>query len=320
MRLIDDRAPGYRKLCVLLYAHTGRAYILGITGSPGSGKSSLVDALVVHFRGENRKVGVVAIDPSSPFSGGAILGDRIRMQRHFLDEGVFIRSVATRGALGGLSHSVMDVTRVLDAYGSDVIIVETVGVGQDELDIAGLAHTTVVVTSPGQGDDIQAVKAGILEIADVFVVNKADRPGVESAVANLEHMMGLGREARGVLLHGHAADVHHPDARAASAEPAPLWTPPVIQTVATKNEGIKELAAAFTRHRKFLSDTETGRARQALRLERECLSIFREAVLMHAEKKLGHTLGDALLRVRSNQEDPYTAAEGLVQMATGDKL
>lgn len=316
IRLIDDRVEGYRQLCVQLFPHTGRAYVLGVTGSPGSGKSTLVDAMVGQFRERGLRVGVVAVDPSSPYSGGAILGDRIRMQRHFLDDGVFIRSVATRGALGGLSSSASDVIRVLDAFGSDVVLVETVGVGQDELDIAGLAHTTVVVTAPGFGDGIQAVKAGILEIADVFVVNKADKPGAEATVADLEQMIALGKETAHILGHGH---VTMPVASQANSDEEG-WTPPVIQTSATQGGGIKELLDACERHRRYVHDTDQGRAQQALRLEKECLAIFRETVLAQAERKLGSALGQELERVRTLQQDPYTTAERLAQMASGDKI
>lgn len=316
IRLIDDRVEGYRQLCVQLFPHTGRAYVLGITGSPGSGKSSVVDAMVGHFRQRDLRVGVVAVDPSSPYSGGAILGDRIRMQRHFLDDGVFIRSVATRGALGGLSSSASDVIRVLDAFGSDVVLVETVGVGQDELDIAGLAHTTVVVTAPGFGDGIQAVKAGILEIADVFVVNKADKPGAEATVADLEQMIAMGKETAHTFGHGHATMPLPTQASSSDAD----WTPPVIRTSATQGNGISELLEACERHRRYVQDTDQGRAQQALRLEKECLAIFRETVLVQAERKLGPVLGRELERVRTLQQDPYTTAERLAQMASGDKI
>ncbi|HMR07375.1 MAG TPA: methylmalonyl Co-A mutase-associated GTPase MeaB, partial [Polyangiaceae bacterium] len=193
-RAVDDRLPGYRELLQELFPHTGRAWLIGITGNPGAGKSTLTDRLIIRFRSAGQRVAVVAVDPTSPFSGGAILGDRIRMQRHFEDEGVFIRSLATRGALGGLSRSAMDVARVLDASGADVILVETVGVGQDELEITRAAHSTLVVLSPGMGDDIQAIKAGILEIADVFAVNKADRDGADATVRDLELMLALGSD------------------------------------------------------------------------------------------------------------------------------
>ncbi|HPB97160.1 MAG TPA: methylmalonyl Co-A mutase-associated GTPase MeaB [Polyangiaceae bacterium] len=192
-RLVDDRVDGYIEMLKDLYPHTGKAWVVGVTGNPGAGKSTLTDRLVAYWRGEGKRVGVVAVDPTSPFSGGAILGDRIRMQRHFEDPDVFIRSLATRGALGGLSHSAMDTVRILDAWGADVVLVETVGVGQDELEITRAAHSTLVVMAPGLGDGIQAIKAGILEIADVFAVNKADRDGADATVRDLELMVALGK-------------------------------------------------------------------------------------------------------------------------------
>ncbi len=228
MRDIDDRTTAARAALKALHPHTGRAYIVGITGNPGAGKSTVVDALIAHYRAAGDKVGVVAVDPTSPFSGGAILGDRIRMQRHFTDDGVFIRSLATRGHLGGLSRSTFDVVAVLDAMGYQRILVETVGVGQDEVEVMKAAHTSVVVTVPGLGDDIQAIKAGILEIADVLVVNKADREGADRTERDLMHMLDL-RAA------GERKDVE------------------IIRTIANRGlgngSGIAELAEAIERHR-----------------------------------------------------------------------
>ncbi|HTN83279.1 MAG TPA: methylmalonyl Co-A mutase-associated GTPase MeaB, partial [Sorangium sp.] len=188
-RLVDDRVGDHAAILKDLFPHTGRAWVLGVTGNPGAGKSTLTDRLIGVFRKQGRRVAVVAVDPTSPFTGGAILGDRIRMQAHFGDPDVFIRSLATRGALGGLSRSAADIARVLDAWGADVVLVETVGVGQDELEITRMAHTTLVVAAPGMGDEVQAIKAGILECADVFAVNKADRDGADAAVRDLELMI-----------------------------------------------------------------------------------------------------------------------------------
>jgi LAO/AO transport system kinase len=193
MRDLDDGMPSARQALRELFAHTGHAYVVGLTGSPGAGKSSLTDRLVAYHRAAGRTVGVVAVDPTSPFTGGAILGDRIRMQDHALDPGVFIRSMATRGNLGGLSRATSDVVSVLDAMGKDVVLVETVGVGQDEIEVAELAHSVVVVAVPGMGDDVQAIKAGVLEIADVFAVNKADREGADRTVRDLQQMLELRR-------------------------------------------------------------------------------------------------------------------------------
>ncbi len=223
LRLLDDQSPQAVDILRALYPKTGRAHIIGVTGSPGSGKSTLVARLVGEYRNRNRTVGVLAIDPSSPFSGGAILGDRIRMMEHGEDDGVFIRSVATRGALGGLSASTAGMVDVLDAMGLDMVIIETVGVGQDEVDIVRTAQTTVVVVVPGLGDDIQAIKAGILEIADVFVVNKADKHGADQTIADLRSMQNL-----------YAGQ--------------PKWLPPILATVATSNDGVIEVVNAVDQH------------------------------------------------------------------------
>jgi LAO/AO transport system kinase len=222
MRIADDRSGDYISEMVRIWAHTGHARIIGITGAPGAGKSTLTDALITHYRSLGKSVGVAAVDPSSPFSGGAILGDRIRMASHANDEEVFIRSVATRGHLGGLSISAMDIAAILDAIGKDVIIIETVGVGQDEVDISSLADTCIVTVMPGAGDDIQAIKAGILEVADIFVVNKADREGADRTVRDLKTMLELTTQRE--------------------------WTPPVIKTIAVKKSGIEELAEAIALH------------------------------------------------------------------------
>src|SRR5580658_6110479 len=217
LRLVDDRTPPFTEVLKDLFAYTGKAYVVGVTGNPGAGKSTLTDRLIEVFRTRGKTVAVVAVDPTSPFSGGAILGDRVRMQRHAEDPEVFIRSVATRGHLGGLSRSARDMVRVLDAYGADVVLVETVGVGQDELEITRTAHTTLVVTAPGMGDEVQAFKAGLLECADVFAVNKADRDGADGTVRDLELMIALGSEAmvavgkhKGHVVHGKGHDASIP--------------------------------------------------------------------------------------------------------------
>jgi LAO/AO transport system kinase len=285
MRDLDDRMPGAEEVLKRLYPHTGRARVLGITGNPGAGKSTVVDALIALYRREGRRVGVVAVDLTSPFSGGAILGDRIRMQRHATDPGVFIRSLATRGHLGGLSRSTADVVAVLDAMGFDVVLVETVGVGQDEVEIVSQADTTVVVTVPGLGDEIQAIKAGILEIADVLVVNKADREGTDRTVRDLTYMLEL-RHSTG----GDPIDVE------------------IVRTVATSGQGIDELAHAVERHRAGLErDPASRRRRRAEAALAEVLDDrIRRAVAaaLAAHPELIDQLAERTL-------DPYSAADRL---------
>jgi LAO/AO transport system kinase len=315
LRAVDDRLPGYTDLLKELFPNTGRAYVVGVTGNPGAGKSTLVDRLIEAMRAEGKQVGVLAVDPSSPFSGGAILGDRIRMSRHSTDAGVFIRSVATRGHLGGLSRSARDMVRILDAYGCDVILVETVGVGQDELEITRTAHTTLVVMAPGLGDDVQASKAGLLECADVFAVNKADRDGADSTVRDLELMIALGGETRvasgkgrGHVVHGRAAS---PPA-AESPVGSQRWTPPILRCVATRGEGIAELSSALSRHRAWLEGTEGGRARRKERLAEEVREGLREALIDAATGMLGEEIDLAVRSVDAREIDPYTATERLI--------
>jgi LAO/AO transport system kinase len=286
MRDLDDERPEAFAALRRLYPHGGRASVIGVTGLPGAGKSTLVDQLVAHHRAAGRTVAVVAIDPTSPFTGGAILGDRIRMQRHAGDPGVFIRSLATRGALGGLSRSTRDVVAVFDAMGFDVVLIETVGVGQDEVDVARTAHTTLVVTAPGLGDGVQAVKAGLLEVADVFVVNKADRPDAERAVAHLNAMLDL------APIHG--------------------WRPPVLATVATTGEGIPALAAAIEAHRADLERSGEWARRARLRQRAELVDRVLYLLRRRAEAAMERPL-DALLDALERREtDPYSAAEALL--------
>ncbi len=310
VRFVDDQADGFIEVLERLYPYSHDAHVIGVTGTPGAGKSTLVDQLVRHYRRQDRSVGVVAVDPTSPYTGGAILGDRIRMQQHFLDQGVFIRSLATRGHLGGVSRSASDVMRVIAAGGFDIVIVETVGVGQDELEVAGLADSTLVVVPPGLGDDIQAIKAGILEVADLFVVNKADRDGADIAVRDLEQMMMLGETLMRAAAKapGHSAATVRPDRES----PAGTWTVPVIKTVATRGEGIAELVTSLDAHVAFLRDGEEGRRRRDARKEREFAAIFRDAVYRHALERLAGEYQDALVKARSGQSDPYSAAAGLV--------
>ena len=280
-----------------LFPETGRARIVGVTGPPGAGKSTLVQRLAQAYRKQGRRVGIVAVDPSSPFTGGAILGDRIRMAEIYTDPGVFIRSMATRGALGGLARATSDAVDVLDAAGFDLILIETVGVGQDEVDIARTADTTAVVLVPGLGDDIQAIKAGILEIADVFVVNKAERDGADRAVAELSMMLDFALE----------------DA----------WRPPIVKTSAPQAAGVPELVEALDAHGRYLEESGEAAARRAGRARSRLLGLlegrFRRAVEARAPEPDG--LEEAVRSVAARAEDPYAAAdrlfEGVVRRGAG---
>ena len=293
MRDLDDRRPAAIAQLKELFPHTGKAYLVGITGNPGAGKSTVVDALIAHYRAAGERVGVVCVDPTSPFSGGAILGDRIRMQRHALDEGVFIRSLATRGHLGGMSRSTFDIAHVLDAMGFDRVLIETVGVGQDEVEVMKAAHTTVVVTVPGLGDDIQAIKSGLLEVADVLVVNKADREGADRTERDLLHMLDLRAS-------GERKEVE------------------IVRTIATRGtadgSGIAEMAAAIDRHRErsWVGEGATVRATARARahlseLVRALLADRAEAAMM-ARGGLDEIAQNVVERTR----DPWSIAEDLV--------
>ena len=285
MRLIDDAQPAAEGELRALFPSTGRAQLIGITGNPGAGKSTLVDRLIAHLRGMGKTVGVVAVDPTSPFTGGAILGDRIRMQDHALDAGVFIRSLATRGQLGGLSRATGDCVRVLDAMGKDVVIVETVGVGQDEVEVCRLAHTTVVVVVPGLGDDIQAIKAGILEVADLFCVNKADREGADRTVRDLRQMLELSAKDRDV---------------------------PIVKCVASQGEGTAELWGAIDGHYQFLKSGPGLLQRETQRARYELIEILRDRMLRAAVERLtaqGAHLDELALRIAKRDLDPYSVAD-----------
>jgi LAO/AO transport system kinase len=320
MRLVDDDAAGSHDLLKALWPHTGKAWVLGVTGNPGAGKSTLVDRLIQAYRARGSRVGVVAVDPSSPYTGGAILGDRIRMSRHALDDGVFIRSLATRGHLGGLTRSACDVVRVLDASGYDVVIVETVGVGQDELEITHTAHSTLVVMAPGMGDEVQATKAGILECADVFAVNKADREGADSAVRDLELMISLGNESiralskmRGHATHTSADGFAPPGASGAAGEGKDgRWTPPIVKCVASRGDGVAEVVEALVRHRAWVEGTELGKAGRRARLAEQIREALREALIEAAVHDLGPHVDEAVRAVDARAVDPYTAIEDLV--------
>lgn len=320
LRMVDDRVEGAIDVLKELFPHTGKAFVLGVTGNPGAGKSTLCDRLIAAFRAQGKRVAVLAVDPTSPFTGGAILGDRIRMQRHAADDGVFIRSVATRGHLGGLSRSARDMVRVLDAASFDVVLVETVGVGQDELEITRTAHTTLVLMAPGLGDEVQAIKAGILECADVFAVNKADREGADATVRDLELMIALGNDSLLALSkvkghRTHTAQDGHVGPGAAATETR--WTPPIVKCVATKGTGIDELVTALQGHRAWAEGTEAGQARRRARLAEELRDGLRETLLEAALVELRDAMIEALAAVADRKVDPYTATEGLLRAFQG---
>jgi LAO/AO transport system kinase len=287
--LVEDESPLLREVMAALAPHAGRAHIVGITGSPGVGKSTSTSALVSAYRAVGKRVGVLAVDPSSPFSGGALLGDRVRMQDHATDAGVFIRSMASRGHLGGLAWSTPQALRVLDAAGFDVVLVETVGVGQSEVEIAGMADTTLVLLAPGMGDGIQAAKAGILEVGDIYVVNKADRDGVQNVTRDLRAMLALAERA--------------PDA----------WAPPILKTVASRNEGIDEVVAAIDDRLSWMKGNGVLVERRRSRARDEI-----EAIAMTAlRSRFAHLHGDARLdvlaaKVADGDTDPYAAADELI--------
>ena len=317
LRVVDDRPAGYAELLKALWPRAGRAWVVGVTGNPGAGKSTLCDRLIEVFRAKGQRVGVVAVDPSSPYSGGAILGDRIRMARHTLDDGVFIRSLATRGHLGGLSRSARDSARVLDAAGYGVVVVETVGVGQDELEVTRTAHTTLVVTAPGLGDEVQAIKAGILECADVFAVNKSDREGADATARDLEVMIALGNESIRDLSktpghRTHTAADGHVAPRADSDVAREAWTPPIVKCVATRGDGVEELVSALGRHHAWLLGSAAGQARQRERLGQEVRDALREALIEVAVDGIGDAIEAMASRVQARMIDPYSATEELV--------
>ena len=295
--LVEDDRPGARAALAALYPHTGQAHIVGVTGAPGSGKSTLVNELAKLLRAQGTTVGVVAVDPSSPFTGGAMLGDRIRMRDLVGDPGVFIRSMATRGSLGGLARATSDAVKVLDAVGFAVVLVETVGAGQSEVDIARMAHTTVVVEAPGMGDEVQALKAGLMEIADVLVVNKADRPGAANTARALELVIDRnklpsdGREDEGV------------------------WRPPILQTIALDGTGVQEVLQAVVVHRGHLHTSGRWISRERARVETEMLNVLRQELLGQVLARLGEDQKQAWVeRIAAREVDVYTAVRTILNV------
>ncbi|MHB0987386.1 MAG: methylmalonyl Co-A mutase-associated GTPase MeaB [Bellilinea sp.] len=305
LTLVENNVPEGRAALDRLFAHTGRAHLIGVTGSPGSGKSSLVNQIALALRkpasGKTaHSVAIVAVDPTSPFTGGAVLGDRVRMRDLAGDPGIFIRSMASRGALGGLARATSGIVQALDAAGFDIVLVETVGAGQAEVDIARLAHTTLVIEAPGMGDDIQAIKAGILEIADILVINKADHPGVDSTVRALRAMLEL----------GHPTHHHNP-----ATSSTPLWIPPVLQTIATQSEGIDELVEAIDRHAAYLHITGAWQARDRSRLQAELEQLVQ--VELNNNWRISvppELIQETLAQVETRQISPYQAAKQLTHL------
>jgi LAO/AO transport system kinase len=295
LRDIDDQIPSTRAILRDLYPHTGKAYVVGLTGSPGVGKSTLVDQLAMRYRQDGLTVGILAVDPTSPFSGGAILGDRIRMQRHFLDSGVFIRSLATRGHFGGLTKSTNDMITVLDAMGKDVILVETVGVGQDEVEIAESAHSTILVTIPGMGDEVQAIKAGIMEIGNIFVVNKADREGSRKTVRELRNLIELGLRSR--------QDIS--------------WEPPILEAEGVKGKGVEEIFQTIQKHREYLLANDKGQLDAVLqkRARSQLVEALRDGVLKAVLDRMeakGASLESMVEKIARKEIDPYTVVQDIL--------
>ena len=282
---VENRAPGWSELLKALFPHSGKARVLGLTGPPGAGKSTLVDQLARFYRKQSHTVGIIAVDPTSPYTGGAILGDRIRMQDHFSDPGIYIRSMATRGSLGGLARTTADAATVLDASGRDLIMIETVGVGQDEVDIVRLADVTVVILVPGMGDDVQIIKAGIMEIADIFVINKSDRDGAEHVEREIRTLQSLAMRSDG-------------------------WTPPIIKTVASQALGIEELADAVASYEDYLKKKNLVMNKSVENWQQRLVEMLRDTMLEKARQHMADGgLGRYAAEVAEHKRDPYTVVE-----------
>jgi LAO/AO transport system kinase len=288
--IVEDRTPESTELLKALFPYSGNAVLLGLTGSPGAGKSTLVDQIAREYRKQGKTIGIVAVDPTSPFSGGAILGDRIRMQSHYADAGIYIRSMATRGSLGGLASTTADVATVLDASGRDLVMIETVGVGQDEVDIVTLADVTVVVLVPGMGDDVQTIKAGIMEIADVFVINKSDRDGAERVEREIRAMQSLAMRSDN-------------------------WTPPIVKTVASDGAGVPEVLKAIDSYRMHLSENNLGSRRRVENWRKRIAEMLRDALFARVVSDyLGDGQADRIAaEVAEHKRDPYSLVEEIVR-------
>jgi LAO/AO transport system kinase len=308
IRNIEDNIPEAKSTIKHIFPMTGNAHVVGITGSPGAGKSTLVDGLIEFTRKRDKTVGVLAVDPTSPFTGGAILGDRIRMQRHAEDPGVFVRSLATRGALGGLAKAVGDAIHVLDVMGKDFVLVETVGTGQQEVEIINHAHTVIVVLVPGMGDEIQAIKAGIMEIADVLVINKADRPGVENTERALRSTLELAHPTRRVFRH-HGKTMSVPT----TAVNPSLWMPPINKTIATEGKGIAEVVESITKHAAHLRQSGDWTARDRARLGSEMEALLREALMDRFLESVSQVKYEEMIdKVIDRNISPYEAVNFLL--------
>jgi len=308
---VENDTPESREALIDLFPRTGKAHLIGVTGAPGTGKSSLVNQLALHYRKmEKKRIAIIAVDPSSPFTGGAVLGDRVRMRDLSGDTGVFIRSMASRGSLGGLAQSTANMAQIFDAAGFDIIIIETVGAGQSEVDVARLAHTTLVVEAPGMGDDIQAIKAGILEIADILVVNKADRPGVENTEKALKSMLELAHPTQHVFQHhGTYISVSVPEINSQQ----PFWIPHIQRTVSTEGKGIAELADSIAQHVEHLNQSGDWHIRERARLEVELDALIREALMNRFREEISENqYNDVFERIVGRNLSPLEAVNLLM--------